>query len=104
MKKKNKKQPQMKPILDLCMKTTIEAFGNIDKIDAASDRVFEVYSQQLEDAKLLPFSEAERDLMRNTFRVAFTAGVTAATFALDKEMRAQNEIADFIRMKRSGGC
>ena len=99
-----KKKPQLKPLLDVCTQFTSDDFSNIDKMNAASEKVFGIYYKQLEESKMLPFSEAERDLMKNAFRVGFIGGVSAGTFALAKEVNEQEAQTAMLTMPRRGGC
>ncbi|MBR6604541.1 MAG: hypothetical protein IKK92_01505 [Prevotella sp.] len=99
-----KKKPQLKPLLDACTQFTSDDFSNIDKMNAASEKVFDIYYKQLEESKMLPFTEAERDLMKNAFRVGFIGGVSAGTFALAKEVNEQEAQTAMLTMPRRGGC
>ena len=99
-----KKKPQLKPLLDVCTQFTSDDFANIDKMEAASEKVFNIYYKQLEESKMLPFSEAERDLMKNAFRVGFIGGVNAGTFALAKEVNEHEAQMSMLTMPRRGGC
>lgn len=101
---KKKKKPQLKPLLDVCTQFTSDDFSNIDKMEAASEKVFDIYYKQLEESKMLPFSETERDLMKNAFRVGFIGGVNAGTFALAKEVNEQQAQTEMLTMPRRGGC
>ena len=73
-------------------------------MNAASEKVFDIYYKQLEESKMLPFTEAERDLMKNAFRVGFIGGVSAGTFALAKEVNEQEAQTAMLTMPRRGGC
>ncbi len=46
-----KKKPQLKPLLDACTQFTSDDFSNIDKMNAASEKVFDIYYKQLEESK-----------------------------------------------------
>lgn len=104
MKKNNKKQPQMKPILDACCQFTTDDFSNIDRMNAASEKVFNIYYKQLEESKMLPFSEAERDLMKNAFRVGFIGGVNAGTIAMARAVNEHQVKMEMIQKPPKGGC
>jgi hypothetical protein len=104
MKKKNKKQPPLKPIIDACCKFTSDDFSNIDKMNAASEKVFDIYYKQLEDSKMLPFSEAERDLMKNAFRVGFIGGVDAGTVSMAKAINLHQSQMEMLHKPTKGGC
>jgi hypothetical protein len=104
MKKNNKKQPQLKPILDACSQFTTDDFINIDRMNAASEKVFNIYYKQLEESKMLPFSEAERDLMKNAFRVGFIGGVNAGTIAMARAVNEHHLHLDLIQKPPKGGC
>jgi hypothetical protein len=102
--KNNKKQPQLKPIIDACCQFTTDDFSNIDKMNAASEKVFDIYYKQLEDSKMLPFSEAERDLMKNAFRVGFIGGVDAGTVSMAKAINLHQKQMDMLHKPTKGGC
>ena len=102
--KKNKKQPQLKPIIDACCQFTTDDFTNIDKMNAASEKVFDIYYKQLEESKMLPFSEAERDLMKNAFRVGFIGGVDAGTVSMAKAINQHEKEMDMLHKPTKGGC
>jgi hypothetical protein len=102
--KNNKKQPQLKPIIDACCQFTTDDFSNIDKMNAASEKVFDIYYKQLEDSKMLPFSEAERDLMKNAFRVGFIGGVDAGTVSMAKAINLHQEQMEMLHKPTKGGC
>ena len=102
--KKEKKQPQLKPILDACTRFTSDDFSNIDRMNAASEKVFGIYYKQLEESKMLPFSEAERNLMKNAFRVGFIGGVTAGTFSLAKAVNDHEQQMKMLTKPFKGGC
>ena len=89
---------------DVCAKFTIDDFSNIDKLNAASEKVFSVYHKQLEDFKLLPFSEAERDLMKKAFRVGFISGVNAGTLSLTAAVNQNEEQMRMLSKPTKGGC
>ena len=99
-----KKQPPIKPILDACTQFTSDDFANIDKMNAASEKVFGIYYKQMEEAKMLPFSEAERNLMKNAFRVGFIGGVTAGTVSMAKAINQHQEQMDMLHKPTKGGC
>ena len=102
--KKNKKQSPIKPILDACTQFTSDDFTNIDKMNAASEKVFNIYYKQLEESKMLPFSEAERDLMKNAFRVGFIGGVGAGTVSMAKVINQHEKEMDMLHKPTKGGC
>ena len=79
---KKEKKINLRPILDVCTKFSIDEFSNIDKLNAASEKVFAVYHKQLKDFKMLPFSDAERDLIKMAFRIGFISGVISGSFSL----------------------
>lgn len=98
------KKIHLRPILDVCAKFSIDDFSNIDKLNAASEKVFSVYNKQLEDFKLLPFSEAERDLMKKAFRVGFISGVNAGTLSLTAVFNQHEEQMRMLSKPTKGGC
>lgn len=102
--KKNKKQPPLKPIIDACCQFTTDDFSNIDRMNAASEKVFNIYYKQLEESKMLPFSEAERDLMKNAFRVGFIGGVDAGTVSMAKAINQHQEQMEMLHKPTKGGC
>ena len=104
MKKKNKKQPPLKPIIDACCQFTNDDFSNIDKMNAASEKMFNIYYKQLEESKMLPFSEAERDLMKNAFRVGFVGGVGAGTVSMAKGINQHIVQMEMSHKPIKGGC
>ena len=99
-----KKQPPIKPILDACTRFTSDDFSNIDKMNAASEKVFDIYFKQMEESKMLPFSEAERDLMKNAFRVGFIGGIDAGTVSMAKAINQHQEQMDMLHKPTKGGC
>ncbi len=101
---KKEKKIHLRPILDVCTKFSIDDFSNIDKLNAASEKVFSVYHKQLEDFKLLPFSEAERDLMKKAFRVGFISGVNAGTLSLTAAVNQHEEQMRMLSKPTKGGC
>lgn len=102
--KKNKKQPPLKPIIDACCQFTTDDFSNIDKMNAASEKVFNIYYKQLEESKMLPFSEAERNLMKNAFRVGFIGGLGAGTMSMAKAINQHQEQVEMLNKPTKGGC
>ena len=98
------KKIHLRPVLDVCAKFTIEDFSDIDKLNAASEKVFAFYHKQLEDCKLLPFSEAERDLMKRAFRVGFISGVNAGTLSLTAAVNEHEEQMRMLSKPTRGGC
>lgn len=102
--KNNKKQPQLKPIIDACWQFTTDDFSNIDKMNAASEKVFNIYYKQLDESKMLPFSEAERDLMKYAFRVGFIGGVNAGTVSMVKAINQHQEQIEMLHKPTKGGC
>ena len=101
---KKGKKIHLRPILDVCAKFTIDDFSNIDKLNAASEKAFAVYHKQLEDLKMLPFSEAERDLMKKAFRIGFVGGVTAGTLSLTAEVNQHEQQMRMLSKPTKGGC
>jgi len=99
-----KKKPLIKPILDACTQFTSDDFANTDRMEAASEKVFNIYYKQLEESKMLPFSEAERNLMKNTFRIGFIGGVTAGTFSLAKAVNDHEQQMEMLTKPIKGGC
>ena len=100
---KKEKKINLRPILDVCAKFTIDDFGNIDKLNAASEKVFAVYHKQLEDFKMLPFSDAERDLIKMAFRIGFISGVTAGTFSLTAAVHDHEQQMRMLDKHTKGG-
>ena len=101
---KKEKKINLRPILDVCAKFTIDEFSNIDKLNAASDKVFAVYHQQLEDCKMLSFSDAERNLIKMAFRIGFISGVTAGTFSLTAAVNDHEQQMRMLDKPTQGGC
>ena len=101
---KKEKKINLRPILDVCAKFTIDDFGNIDKLNVASEKVFAVYYQQLEDCKMLPFSDAERDLIKMAFRIGFISGVTSGTFSLTAAVNDHEQQMRMLDKPTKGGC
>ena len=104
LKMNKEKKIHLRPILDVCAKFNIDDFSNIDKLNAASEKVFAVYHKQLEDFKMLPFSEAERDLMKKAFRIGFIGGVTAGTLSLTAEVNQHEQQMRMLSKPTKGGC
>lgn len=98
------KKIHLRPILDVCAKFTIDDFSDIDKLNAASEKVFAVYHKQMEDFKMLPFSEAERDLMKRAFRVGFISGVNAGTLSLTAAVNQHEEQMRMLSKPTRGDC
>ena len=53
---------------------------------------------------MLPFSEAERDLMKKAFRIGFVGGVTAGTLSLTAEVNQHEQQMRMLSKPTKGGC
>ena len=101
---KKEKKINLRPILDVCTKFSIDDFSNIDKLNSASEKVFAVYHKQLEDVKMLPFSDAERDLIKMAFRIGFISGVTSCSFSLTAAVNDHEQQMRMLNKPTKGGC
>ena len=53
---------------------------------------------------MLPFSDAERDLIKMAFRIGFISGVTSGSFSLTAAVNDHEQQMRMLNKPTKGGC